>query len=82
MTTCCCMGPQRGEPLCPCQMAASGAYDRVDKASAWDAIAEKNAEIARLRQERDYWEKVARDKLDDELVRGLANGQHKHEVAT
>lgn len=23
MSTCCCMGPQNGEPLCPCRMAAS-----------------------------------------------------------
>ena len=27
MTTCACMGPQRGEPLCPCMMRAVRAYD-------------------------------------------------------
>lgn len=23
---CCCLGPQNGEPLCPCQMRSAGAY--------------------------------------------------------
>ena len=28
MATCFCMGPQNGEPLCPCQMRALGVFKR------------------------------------------------------
>jgi hypothetical protein len=52
----------------------------VDKARAWDALAEKNAEIARLKaelerrtSERDYHTRVA-DQLADR-IRSLANGE-------
>lgn len=38
-------------------------------------LGEKDAEIERLRKELAYWEHIGRDKLDVELMRGLANEQ-------
>lgn len=49
MTTCNCLGPQNGEPLCPCQMAATRGYFSTDpRVIISDS---RDAEIERLRNE-------------------------------